>query len=231
MKAMILAAGLGTRLKPFTDSHPKALFVVEGKTLLEHAITHLKSAGINEIIINVHHFENQIIEYLQLHHGFGLEIAISDERGELLETGGGLKKAWWFFKGCDCALIRNVDILSDIDLQIMKDFHLRSRSIATLAVRRRETSRYFLFDGQMNLCGWENIISGEKRISRATTSVRAFAFSGIQILDPEIFPLITEDGKFSLTDLYLRLARTQKITGYLEEGVVWRDVGRMRNEE
>ena len=231
MKAMILAAGLGTRLKPFTDSHPKALFVVEGKTLLENAITHLKSAGINEIIINVHHFENQIIEYLQLHHGFGLEIAISDERGELLETGGGLKKAGWFFKGCDCALIRNVDILSDIDLCIMKDFHLRSHSIATLAVRNRETSRYFQFDDQMNLCGWENIISGEKRISRIASSTRAFAFSGIQILDPAIFPLIVEDGKFSLTDLFLRLAQTQKITGYLEDGIVWRDVGKMTSDK
>jgi N-acetyl-alpha-D-muramate 1-phosphate uridylyltransferase len=226
MKAMILAAGLGTRLKPFTDSHPKALYVVDGKTLLEHAIDHVKSAGVKEVIINVHHFASQIIELIHLHNNFGLKISISDESGELLETGGGMKKAGWFFEDCDCALIRNVDILSDLDMQRMANAHLQSGALATLAVRNRETSRYFLFDEKMNLCGWENRKTGERRFSYQTGNFKSIAFSGIQIIDHGIFPMITEEGKFSLTELYLRLAKTQRIAGYLEDGVVWRDVGR-----
>ena len=231
MKAMILAAGLGTRLKPFTDSHPKALYVVDGKTLLEHAVNHLKAAGIIDVIVNVHHFADQIIKYIHLHDNFGLNISISDETGELLETGGGLKKASWFFHNCECGIVRNVDILSDADIAKIALYHLHSRSLATLAVRSRETSRYFLFDKQLTLCGWENRTSGESRWSRESDTVKAFAFSGLQILDPKIFPLITEEGKFSLTDLYLRLAKDQKISGYLEDGSIWQDVGRMKNEK
>lgn len=231
MKALILAAGLGTRLKPFTDIHPKALFRVEGKTLLEHALNHLKSAGVDEVIINVHHFAGQIIAFIQDHHDFGLKIAISDETGELLETGGGLKKAAWFFRDCDCAIVRNVDLLSDLDLLRMAKDHLASLSLATLAVRKRETSRYFLFDDRMNLCGWENLKTGERRLSKETVSPMPLAFSGIQVVDPRIFPMITEMGKFSLTDLYLRLAKTHNIRGYLEDGVVWRDVGKMTNDK
>ena len=231
MKAMILAAGLGTRLKPFTDSHPKALYPYDGKTLLEHAVDHLKSAGINEIIVNVHHFANQVIEFIHMKNDFEIKISISDETGELLETGGGLKKAAWFLSDCDCAIIRNVDVISDLDLVRMKKFHLQSDSIATLAVRNRETSRYFLFDGQMNLCGWENRAKGEQHFSQHTDNYRALAFSGIQIIDPRIFAMISEQGKFSLTELYLRLAETQKIAGYLEDGVVWKDVGRRTNDE
>jgi NDP-sugar pyrophosphorylase family protein len=231
MKAMILAAGLGTRLKPFTEFHPKALYVVNGKTLLEHAVTHLKSMGISEIIINVYHFADQIIEYVHLNNNFGIDIFISDETGALLETGGGLKKAAWFFNDCNGAVIRNVDILSDLNLGKMVQAHLHSRSLATLAVRNRETARYFLFDDQMNLCGWENRTSGERRMSGAFSSVSAFAFSGMQIVDPKIFPLITEEGKFSLTDLYLRLAKDQKISGYLEDGAIWEDVGKVKSEK
>lgn len=227
MKAMILAAGLGTRLKPFTDFHPKALYRVDGKTLLEHAVIHLVAAGVNEIIINVHHFTDQIIEFVHLHNDFGLKISVSDETGELLETGGGVKKAAWFFRDCDCAVIRNVDILSDLDLRNMAAFHLRSGSVATLAVRNRETSRYFLFDGQMQLCGWEDRRTGETKITGTASAVMAYAFSGIQLMAPGIFPLITEEGKFSLTELYLRLAAEQKIMGYLEDGHLWKDVGRM----
>jgi N-acetyl-alpha-D-muramate 1-phosphate uridylyltransferase len=226
MKAMILAAGLGTRLKPFTDSHPKALFVVGGKTLLEHAVDHLKSAGIDEIIINVHHFASQVISYLQENDNFGLNISCSDETGMLLETGGGLKKAAWFFKGCDCAIIRNVDVLSDLDLNKMAICHMKSGALATLAVRNRKTSRYLLFDHEMQLCGWENRETGECRMSRDSAQVQPLAFSGIQVISPEIFPLITEEGKFPLTDLYLRLAKEQRITGYPEEGDVWQDVGK-----
>ncbi|MDP1621126.1 MAG: nucleotidyltransferase family protein [Bacteroidales bacterium] len=225
MKALILAAGLGTRLRPFTDSKPKALFVVDGITLLEHAVNHLKSAGISEIIINVHHFADQIIEFIHLNNNFGVKIAISDERQALLETGGGVKNAAWFFQDTDCAIVRNVDILSDLDLGKMAKIHLRSGSIATLSVRDRETSRYLLFDDRMNLCGWINRKTGEQRISCEAVDYRAYAFSGIQILDPGIFPMITETGKFSLTDLYLRLATEKKITGYLEDGLIWKDIG------
>jgi NDP-sugar pyrophosphorylase family protein len=225
MKAMILSAGLGTRLKPFTDSHPKALFKVNGKTLLEHAIIHLKSAGIREVIINVHHFSRQITDYLDRHDNFGMMVTISDETGELLETGGGLKKAAVFFKGSDFALIRNVDILSDLDLTKLAGYHLNHKPLATLAVRNRETSRYLLFDEQMQLCGWENRITGEKLISRESALINPFAFSGIQMISHDIFPLITEEGKFPLTEMYLRLAASQKIMGYREEGKVWKDVG------
>jgi N-acetyl-alpha-D-muramate 1-phosphate uridylyltransferase len=231
MKAMILAAGLGTRLKPFTDLHPKALFEIEGCTLLEHAVNHLKSAGIKDVIINVHHFADQIIDYIHLHDNFGLNIAISDETGELLETGGGLKEAAWFFNDCDGAIVRNADILSDLDLMKMAGVHRNSGSLATLAVRNRPTSRYFLFDDRMNLCGWENQATGERLLIRDAVSCAPFAFSGIQILDPGVFPMITEVGKFSLTDLYLRLAATHNISGYLEDGKVWKDVGRMTSDK
>jgi len=265
MKAMILAAGLGTRLKPFTDAHPKALYQSEGKTLLEHAIDHLKTAGITEVIINVHHFARQIIDFLNQHENFGLHIAISDETGELLETGGGVKKAAWFFNDCDAAIIRNVDILSDLDLSKFITYHRSSGSLATLAIRKRETSRYLLFDDEMQLCGWENRKTGERLIVRderydspdhvaernghdsgslpgknpelttphisgsAPAPITPYAFSGIQVLCPAVFPLITEEGKFSLIELYLRLAKDQKIAGFVEDGVVWEDVGRWKN--
>jgi NDP-sugar pyrophosphorylase family protein len=264
MKAMILAAGLGTRLKPFTDEHPKALFQVECTTLLENAIDHLKTAGITEVIINVHHFAGQIIDFLNHHENFGLQIAISDETGDLLETGGGVKKAAWFFNNCEAAIIRNVDILSDLDLSKFMAYHRSSGSLATLAIRNREKSRYILFDDEMQLCGWENRKTGERLMMRETNNcnpdpvaernghvsgslsnknpeqkppdipdsvlapIAPYAFSGIQVLSPAVFPLITEDGKFSLIELYLRLAKDQKITGFVEEGVIWKDVGRRK---
>ena len=225
---MILAAGLGTRLKPFTDFHPKALYEVNGKTLLEHSIDHLKCAGITEVIINVHHFASQITDYLNKKDNFGLEIAISDETAELLGTGGGLKKAAWFFTGCDCAIIRNVDILSDLNLRKMASYLLNNNALATLAVRNRETSRYLLFETGMQLCGWENRKTGECRMSRDPFSLTPLAFSGIQAISPEIFSLITEEGKFSLTDLYLRLAKDHKIVGYPDDGEVWEDIGKTK---
>ncbi len=225
MKAMILAAGLGTRLKPFTDAHPKALYEVEGKTLLEHSLDHLKRAGISEVIINVHHFAGQITGFLTQHGNFGLNITISDETGELLDTGGGVKKAAWFFAGNENGIIRNVDILSDLDLVATEAFHRESGALATLAVRDRRTSRYLLFDREMLLCGWENITTGERKISRDTALLSPLAFSGIQVISPEIFSRISEQGRFSLTDMYLRLAADQKITGYRDEGKIWRDAG------
>ena len=227
---MILAAGLGTRLRPFSDQHPKALYMVDGKTLLEHAFDHVKSAGIGEVVINVHHFAQQITDYLGQNNNFGLKVSVSDETGELLETGGGLKHASRFFTGCHDLLVRNVDVLSDLDLQKMISFHRAKDVLATLAVRNRPTSRYLLFDADQQLCGWENRKTGEQRISRASSSMVPFAFSGIQVVSSEIFPMITEVGKFSLTDLYLRLSADQEIIGYPDSGTIWEDVGTYREQ-
>jgi NDP-sugar pyrophosphorylase family protein len=225
-KAMILAAGLGTRLKPITDRIPKALVKVDGQPLLEVAIRHLANHSVKEIIINVHHFADQIIDYLDQNKNFGLNITISDERDQLLDTGGGVKKASAFFKVGEPFFVRNVDIISDLDLTSMMGYHLRSKSLATVAVRRRETSRYFLFDKDQQLCGWTNLKTGEKILSyEPLHDPELLAFSGIQILSPEIFPLITEEGKFSLTSVYIRLAKDQVIKGFIDNGSVWRDAG------
>jgi len=223
---MILAAGLGTRLRPITNSIPKALVKVDGSTLLEGAIRHLAGFGIQEIIINVHHFADQILEYLVHNNNFGLDIAISDERDQLLDTGGGLKKASWFFEGETPFVVRNVDVISDKDLNAMMENHIRSGAIATLAVRNRETSRYFIFNTDYRLCGWINNKTGEKIMVVESPGIEELlAFSGIQILNPELLGLITEEGKFSLVDLYLRLAKDQKINGYLDSSSIWKDVG------
>jgi len=231
MKAMILAAGLGTRLRPVTHSMPKALVVVEGKTLLQHALEHLKRYGIREVIVNVHHFPDQILEFLSGNNNFGMRIAISDESDELLETGGGVKKASWIFNDIEPFIVRNVDILSDLDLSKMMRFHRYESPLATLAVRDRETSRYFLFDEKSRLSGWENRSTGERRISREGSVLTGHAFSGIQILQPDIFPLMTETGKFSLTDLYLRLASDHIIKGFIDTGLIWKDIGKVESLE
>jgi NDP-sugar pyrophosphorylase family protein len=226
MKAMILAAGLGTRLKPLTDSMPKALVVVNGKTLLEHSVNHLVQYGGDEIIINVHHFAEQILEFLEKKNNFGLRIEISDESKMLLDTGGGLKKAAYFFDDGNPFLLRNVDVISNLDLDAMMSFHLKSGSLATLAVKNRITSRYLLFDKSMRLCGWMNDKNGERICLNEQEETAKAAFSGIHVLDPGIFPLITETGKFSLTALYLGLAREHRISGYLEDVSYWEDAGK-----
>jgi len=224
---MILAAGLGTRLRPVTNTIPKALVKVGGRTLLEGAIRHLAESGVKEIVINVHHFADQVIQYLNQNRNFGLNITISDERDQLLDTGGGLKKVFRFFAGGKPFFVRNVDIVSDLDLLSMMEQHLRSHALATLAVRKRETSRYFLFDPGHRLCGWTNLKTGEKILSvESGLNLEMLAFSGIHVLNPEIFSLITEEGKFSLTSLYLRLAKDHLIKGFMDRGSVWRDVGK-----
>ncbi len=223
---MILAAGLGTRLRPITNSIPKALVVVEGKPLLQYTLEHVKRYGIRDVIINVHHFPAQIRDFLRANDNFGLSITISDESEELLETGGGLKKASWFFDDGKPFLVRNADILSDLDLSLMARAHALVKPLATLAVRTRETSRYFLFNDKNRLCGWENKKSGEKRISMKCEELHPLAFSGIQILQPEIFSLMIETGRFSLTDLYIRLASDHLIKGYMDNSLEWRDIGK-----
>ena len=226
MKAMILAAGLGTRLKPFTDSHPKALAEVNGKTILQKNIEYLQSFGVEEIIINVHHFADQIIRKVSDNNGFGSSVFISDERAEILETGGGLLKAKWFFADeTDPFILMNVDVLTDLNLRKMVEQHSISESLGTLAVSDRDTSRYLLFNNNKQLCGWENIKSGEKILSRKAEDLHKKAFSGIQILSPRIFPLITQTGKFSLIDVYLSLSANEKIFGYDHSGGHFIDVG------
>lgn len=228
---MILAAGLGTRLQPITNTMPKALVKVGGRTLLEGAIRHLADYGVKEIVINVHHFADQVIQYLNQNRNFGLNITISDERAQLLDTGGGLKKVSRFFAGGKPFFVRNVDIVSDLDLHNMMEQHLKSHALATLAVRNRKTSRYFLFDPDHRLCGWTNLKTGEKILSlESKMNLEMLAFSGIQVLSPEIFALITEEGKFSLTGLYLRLAKDHLIKGFQDRGSIWRDVGKSIGE-
>ena len=230
-KAMILAAGLGTRLRPITDSIPKALVTIDGQTLLEGAIRHLADYGVTEIIINIHHFADQILQFLGHNHNFGLDITISDERNKLLDTGGGLNNVSRFFAGGKPFFVRNVDIVSDLDLHNMMEQHLKSHALATLAVRNRKTSRYFLFDPDHRLCGWTNLKTGENILSiESKMNLEMLAFSGIQVLSPEIFTLITEEGKFSLTSLYLRLAKDHFIKGFQDRGSIWRDVGKSIGE-
>lgn len=226
MKAMILAAGLGTRLKPFTDKHPKALAEVNGKTILQRNIEYLHSFGFRNVIINVHHFADQIIQKVKANNGFGSIVYISDERKEVLETGGGLLKAKWFFEsGTAPFVVMNVDVLTDLNFQKMYAQHISTQALATLAVRERVTSRYLLFNKENLLCGWQNIKTGEKKLSRQVIPLHQKAFSGIQIISPGIFPLIKQTGKFSLIDVYLSLSATEKIFAYDHSGDHFIDVG------
>ncbi|MBW6490388.1 MAG: nucleotidyltransferase family protein [Lentimicrobium sp.] len=230
MKAMILAAGLGTRLKPLTDVKPKALLSLGHTTLLGFAIQKLKSAGFNELIINVHHFAPMIVEYLKLNNDFGCKISISDESDALLDTGGGISKASWFFDDGKPFLVYNADIVGNMDLTAFYKHHLSGSSLATLSLRERKTSRYLLFDQEMRLCGWENTTSGEKRISIPGKETDAFAFSGIHAINPEIFAL-TGTGSFSIIDSYLGLARQYKISGWLDQSSLWADAGKPESLE
>ena len=224
MKGMILAAGLGTRLKPFTDKHPKALAQVNGKSLLQRNVEYLNSFGVNDIIVNVHHFADQVInEVKKLTNGLGYKISISDETDEVLETGGGLKKAAAFFsESREPFALMNVDILSDLDLNKMIAAHVKNAPLATLAVRDRSTSRYLLFDDNDILCGWQNEKNGEQKGLPGNKK----AFSGIHMISPGIFSLITETGKFSMIELYLRLAKDHRICAFNHSETKFIDVGK-----
>ena len=227
MKAMILAAGLGTRLKPFTDKHPKALALVNNKTLLQRNIEYLAKFGIKDVIVNVHHFPQQIKKLVEKNKGFGSKIAISDESDAVLETGGGLKKAAWFFKKDKLPfVVMNVDVLTDMNLGEMIEQHKNLQPLATLAVTTRKTSRYFLFDEMPNLCGWKNEKTGEQKISREATQFFEKAFSGIHVISPEIFSLMKNEGKFSMVDAYLGLATAHIITAFDHSNTKFIDVGK-----
>ena len=227
MKAMILAAGLGTRLKPFTDKHPKALATVNGKTLLQRNIEYLSSFGIREVIVNIHHFAEQVMELIIQNEGFGSRISFSDETGEVLETGGGIKKASWFFENeAEPIVVMNVDILTNMNLDEMILQHLKKNPLATLAVSSRQTSRYFLFDDSGELCGWRNVKTGEEKTSRSAEKYIEKAFSGIHVISPRIFPLIKREGKFSMVDVYLDLSKDNAIRSFDHSGSKFIDVGK-----
>lgn len=227
MKAMIFAAGLGTRLSNETADKPKALVDVGGKPLLQHAIEKLANQGITEIVVNVHHFSNLVISFLEKNN-FGIPVQISDETDKLLDTGGGLKKAAFYFAGNEPVLIYNVDILSSLNIQEMIDNHINSKALVTLAVRIRETQRYYKFDSEMNLIGWINKKTGETKISKPAdfeTSTE-MAYSGFHIIQPEIFSLMPDTDRFSVTDFYLELAKGLVVKGYSDNSDLWMDVGK-----
>ena len=255
MKAMILAAGLGTRLRPLTDTRPKALVEINDRTLLEITLTRLRSFGVNEVIVNVHHFADMVIDYLKSHNDFGMRIEISREDDLLRDTGGGLKKATWFFlenarhSPSEPFLLHNVDVVSTIDLYRMLQFHNEHKALATLAVQSRESSRLLVFNDQLQLVGRaapgattskENVIPSEARnpgkgsawaksdpTASALDTSRSFAFSGIHIISPRLLPMLAEEGVFSIIDVYVRLAaQGEKILAFRADEYYWRDLGR-----
>lgn len=230
MKAMIFAAGLGTRLKPLTDNLPKALIPIAGKPLLEHVILKLKASGFDKIIVNVHHFPDQIIDFLKANNKFGIRIEVSDERDLLLDTGGGIRNAAWFFDDCNPFLVHNVDILSNVDLKALYNQHLRTNSLATLVVSQRDTFRYLLFDDNLRLNGWINEKTGETKPStlKNIELYNKLAFSGIQVLSPSVFQLMEPlELKFPIMDFYLSNAKTQTISGFVPENFKMMDVGKL----
>ena len=230
MRAMILAAGLGTRLRPLTDSRPKALVEVAGRTLLEITLERLQECGVNEVIVNVHHFADIVVDYLKAHKNFGMRIEISREE-ELLDTGGGLKKAAWFFteesKQREPFLLHNVDVLSTINLRNMVQAHEEQKNLTTLAVQRRDSSRQLLFDDKLRLCGRKR--NEEIEIARKTShEPQRFAFTGIHVISPRLLTMMNEEGAFSIIDTYLRLAgQGEKIGAFPADEYDWRDVGRL----
>ncbi|MGB6331451.1 MAG: nucleotidyltransferase family protein [Candidatus Sulfotelmatobacter sp.] len=233
MKAMILAAGLGTCLRPLTDDRPKALVEVAGRTLLEITLSRLRTFDVREVIINVHHFADMVVDYLKANDNFGMRIEISREE-VLLDTGGGLKKAAQFFLENSSGLdepfvVHNVDVISAIDLGRMAQFHREHGALATLAVQERETSRYLLFDGQL-LCGRRAGRDQKPELVRRADQVQVLAFSGIHVVSPRLFAMMTEEGAFSIIASYLRLAaQGEKILAFRADEYYWRDLGRPEN--
>jgi len=229
MKAMILAAGLGTRLRPLTNERPKALVEVSGRTLLEITIHRLASFGVRDFIINVHHFADKVVEYLAQEKNFGFRIEISREDA-LLDTGGGLKKAAWFFldgPNDDPLILHNVDVISTIDLSRMLQSHAENHALATLAVQDRDTSRYLLFDERSELCGRQAGRDGTADMVRPATKIQALAFSGVHVISPRLLPMISEEGVFSIITTYLRLAgQKEKIQAFGADEYYWRDLGK-----
>jgi mannose-1-phosphate guanylyltransferase len=234
MRAMVLAAGLGTRLRPLTNDRPKALVEIGGRSLLELTLERLASFGVREVIINVHHFAELVIQYLKTKNNFGLQVEISREE-LLLDTGGGLKKAGWFFLQDPARLdepfiLHNVDVVSTIEFQRLLQFHDENRALATLAVQERESSRYLLFDEQGELCGRRIGRDQEPELVRPTPNLQALAFSGIHMISPRLLPQMTEEGVFSIIATYLRLAgQGEKVLAFHADEYYWRDLGKLED--
>jgi NDP-sugar pyrophosphorylase family protein len=225
-RAMIFAAGLGTRFKPWTDKHPKALALVNGKTLLQHNIEYLQRFGITDIIVNVHHFADQIISAVETNNGWGSSVTISDERNEVLETGGGLLKARSLFIPGERFITCNVDILTDLDIYRLQAFHEMHSPLISFGVTDRKTSRYLLMDENNRLCGWRNVKTGEEKIRIPRDVLIQKAYSCVVIFEYDIFQLMPFNGKFSLMDVYLELAAQHLIIGYDHSGDLFVDVGK-----
>ena len=223
---MIFSAGLGTRFRPWTDNHPKALALVNGKSLLQRNVEYLQQYGIKDVIVNVHHFADQLINAIKKNNGWGSNITISDEINELLETGGGLLKAKEFFTHGERFITCNVDILTDLDLNKLISFHEKNRPLISFGVTNRKTSRYFLFDEDNRLCGWRNIKTNEEKIPLVKPGLIEKAYSCVVVFEYDIFSLMPFTGKFSLLDVYLNLAKEHLIMGYDHSGNKLVDVGK-----
>ena len=228
---MIFSAGLGTRFKPWTDKHPKALALVNGKSLLQRNIEYLQQYSITDVVVNVHHFSRQVVHEINKNKGWGSNIIISDESNDLLETGGGLLKARPLLEGEEPFITLNVDILTDLDIKKLLEFHDQHKPLLSFGVTNRITSRYFLFDDADRLCGWRNTKTGEERIVTDKPDLKQKAYSCVVVFQPEIFFLINQRGKFSLTETYLDLAKDHLILGYDHSGDRLVDVGKPESIE
>ena len=226
MKAIIFSAGLGTRFKPWTDNHPKALALVNGKSLLQLNIEYLQRFNITDVVVNVHHFPEQIIAAITANNGWGSHVVISDESNEVLETGGGLLKAKHLLEGDDEFVSVNVDVLTDLDLNKLLEFHHKHKPLVSFGVTERKTSRNVLLDENYRMCGWKNNSTGEEKIVIPGRHLKPFAYSCVVIYQQAIFGLIKQRGKFSIMDTYLDLAADHLIMGYDHSGDKWVDVGK-----
>lgn len=228
MKAIILAAGLGSRLKSMTKNKPKALVEIAGVTMLEMVIQKLKSNGISEILINIHHKGQSIIDFLKSHNNFDINITISDERDELLNTGGAILKAKDFIAGNEPVLVHNVDIISDVNIQDLLIFHLHNKCLVSLCVRKRDTNRMLLFDSEKNLVGWLNNSTGEQKwVTKKPNDYQQLAYSGIYMISPDFPNKITQKGSFSIIDSWLEIAKTNTIKANIDYSDTWHDLGTM----
>lgn len=233
MQAMLFSAGYGSRLKPLTDRIPKALVEVGNKTLLQWNIEKLIREGCTNLVVNVHHFPDMIIDFLQKNKNFGIDIHISDERDQLLDTGGGLWKAARYFNPAEPIVCHNVDILSNLSISHMVQFHTQNDALATVAVRNRNTQRYLVFSQNMELAGWINHETGETKSWRIEQGqpYSEMAFSGIHVVNPDIFRIQHREGKFSIIDSYLELSESHKILGFRDTSSLWQDVGKIKQLE
>lgn len=226
MKAMIFSAGLGTRFKPWTDRHPKALAVINGKTLLQRNIEYLQQYGIDEVIVNIHHFAEQVVDMVEKNKGWGSRIIFSDERDALLDTGGGLLNAQSLLNPGERFITCNVDILTDLHINRLIEAHIERNDLVTFGVADRPTSRYLLLDTEDRMCGWTNIKTGERKVRLEHAPLHPMAYSCVVVFEPTIFEKMHFSGKFSLIDVYLDLAATERISGYNHTGDRWVDVGK-----